>query len=134
MGQANTARTTRSSLKDIRSSIEPPPRQRITVSNRVCQFAYSRKGSEQFGDRILALDCRREHSQLHRRTAPGNDMDHILERRPPCRSDDSDPLRIGRDRLLVLAVEQALGFQTALELFIGHLQRTDAWRAGCRWR
>ena len=50
----------------------------------VCQFAYSRKGSEQFGYRILALDCRREHSQLHRRTAPGNDMDHILERRSPC--------------------------------------------------
>ena len=44
----------------------------------------------------------------------------------PCRSDDSDPLRIGRDRLLVLAVEQALSLQTALKLFIGHLQRADA--------
>ena len=118
IGCATTARTTRSSLNDHRSSSEPPPRARIVTDGA----SSARPAAARSPDPALEPPQRGHDARRRaRRPAPGRDEDDAGQRPAPRehvahvapdgagrRRDDGDDARPVGQRPLARGVEQAL--------------------------
>ena len=135
---ATTARTTRSSLNDQRSSRLPPPRARIVScgassgrpSVRHCSIQRSsrRNARHDARRRVVALDLARDEDDAGQRPAPRQDVADVAPDDAGRARDDGDRRRARRQRPLAGRVEQALLGQLRLERLEPERQVAEARR------
>ena len=102
------ARASRSSLKAIRSSSEPPPRTSSTTSAPRTPWARSRARTR-VSTAPVPLHGRRGEHQVHAGGAPPHHGQHVAERRPAARGDHHHPAGQQRQGPLAGLVEEPLG-------------------------
>ena len=132
MRLAAAARTTISSLKAHRSSIEPPPRATMMRSGRgIAPDPRQRvEAADRGGDlvrRAVALHAHRP-DQHAARKAVGEAMQDVADDGAGRRGDDADHRGQERQQLLARLVEQALGGELLLALLEQRHQRAEPGR------
>src|SRR6266480_2756276 len=121
ISEAKIARATISSLKGHRSSMDPPPRARISTSTSF--FLVNYRSSVTIPAAELALDAHGIDRQMHIWKAARENADDVAHGGAARRGDDADAAGEERQGLLARSVEQALSFEAFLQLLEGKLQR-----------